>query len=337
MSFASDYRLAFDKFLAAYTNDYGLPNSTVLQGATFADVYRPEYTLMLPAYLKEHRARLFSLSIHNYPTSTCKLWRKAKHTVTMSSLLSWRASRGTALLYAPLARTAHDHNVPFVLGEANSASCGGQANVSDTLGAALWSLDYLSEMSQVGVSQVAFHGGPTDYYTPMALNASTLQVRPLFYGLWMFTELTRGSEAHWLNVTSKIDTAESYRAGVHALVSAKTAAAACCVRVLLIAKDHSARPMNASVSLDASLFRVSSSLTATLVRLNGTTSQAQEPLTAKHLTYAGLTFTGSLDGRPLGARVNETVSLTRDSARVALAPVLVAPASAVSIEVCELE
>jgi len=33
--------------------------------------------------------------------------------------------------------------VPFVIGEGNTASCGGQKGVSDTLASAIWALDFL--------------------------------------------------------------------------------------------------------------------------------------------------------------------------------------------------
>ena len=62
-------------------------------------------------------------------------------------------------------------------GEANSASCGGAPNVSETFASALWSLDFLSELNKAGVVGANFHGGPhpnpsagSDTYSPVAFD-----------------------------------------------------------------------------------------------------------------------------------------------------------------------
>lgn len=47
----------------------------------------------------------------------------------------------------------------YILGETNSFSCHGTPNVSNTAGAALWTLDYTLFAPQVGISRLFFHEG----------------------------------------------------------------------------------------------------------------------------------------------------------------------------------
>ena len=56
-------------------------------------------------------------------------------------------------------------NVPFLLGEANSASCGGQEGVSNAMASALWAVDFMMAMAQINVSRINFHGGGNAQYS----------------------------------------------------------------------------------------------------------------------------------------------------------------------------
>ncbi|KAG9665286.1 hypothetical protein KCU64_g50, partial [Aureobasidium melanogenum] len=49
--------------------------------------------------------------------------------------------------------------IPLVFGETNSASCSGRSGISDTFGAALWSVDYVLLAASIGMPKVYFHPG----------------------------------------------------------------------------------------------------------------------------------------------------------------------------------
>lgn len=85
-------------------------------------------------------------------------------------------------------------NVPFLLGEANSASCGGQKGVSNAMASALWAVDFMMAMAQTNVSRINFHGGGNAQYSwlgPVKMDGSP-DVKSLFYGMYMFSESTKG-------------------------------------------------------------------------------------------------------------------------------------------------
>ena len=146
-------------------------------------------------YLKRFASELLSFSYHRYPTNHC-----AGGQVTPSELLADHASIGMAEWMAPLAASAASSRIEFVVGEGNSVACGGIPGVSDTFASALWALDFLCLLSKAGVRQFNFHGGPDVVYTPIGFGRDgSLEVRPLYYGLRLFAELTSDSSV-WIDI-----------------------------------------------------------------------------------------------------------------------------------------
>lgn len=76
----------------------------------------------------------------------------------MADLLSTNSAQGQAEELEPIIADAAEGPIPFWIGEGNSCSCGGMPNVSDTFGAALWSLDFLPEVAKAGTIGMNFHG-----------------------------------------------------------------------------------------------------------------------------------------------------------------------------------
>jgi hypothetical protein len=52
-----------------------------------------------------------------------------------------------------------------VMGETGSVSCHGKAGISNTLGAALWSIDYVLHGAVLGMNGVYFHQGTAFAYS----------------------------------------------------------------------------------------------------------------------------------------------------------------------------
>lgn len=80
------------------------------------------------------------------------------------------------------------------IAEANSFYHEGSPGVSDSYGAALWTLGFLFENALAGCSGVNLHGGGlTKSYTPLADDGQrVIAVRPEFYGLYLFSQAARG-------------------------------------------------------------------------------------------------------------------------------------------------
>ena len=107
--------------------------------------------------------------------------------------------------------------LPSVINESNSASCSGQPDVSNSYATSLWSLDYLLQTAQSGVSRLQFHTNtaavcgdfkpresaeyPVSYRyygafcaaDQAAMDAGKLSATPLYYGLWAFRQMPTGT------------------------------------------------------------------------------------------------------------------------------------------------
>lgn len=91
---------------------------------------------------------------HLYPQSACDPARQARLSLNLLSnhfVLYHNLSQ-----YIPQIRAADEAGAPLVMGETNSVSCSGKSGVSDTLGAALWIVDYVLGAAGLGVRRVFF-------------------------------------------------------------------------------------------------------------------------------------------------------------------------------------
>ncbi|HEX6443986.1 MAG TPA: glycosyl hydrolase family protein [Streptosporangiales bacterium] len=158
-------------------------------------------------------ALLEELTSHYYPGSHC-----GSSTTSIPALMSTATYQKTrAKLRDIMSIDARlDRSVPMVINESNSASCSGQPGVSDAYATSLWSLDYLMQTAQTGVSRLEFHTNtaaicgdfkPRDsadypisyrYYGAFcaadqaALDAHELSAAPLYYGIWAFRQVPAG-------------------------------------------------------------------------------------------------------------------------------------------------
>ena len=118
--------------------------------------------------------------------------------------------------------------MPLRVGETNTASRGGKAGVSDSFASALWAVDYLFTVAELGVEGVNFHayfrcGG----YTPVCWDARTgYRPLPIYYGLLLFKAVGGGRP---LPVTC--ETAANLAA--HAVLAADGS-----LRVILVNKER---------------------------------------------------------------------------------------------------
>jgi hypothetical protein len=68
---------------------------------------------------------------------------------------------------------AKTQSIPFVISETGSVSCHGKDGVFNSVGAALWSIDYMLHGAVLGIESVYFHAGTPYYYSmwqPVAYN-----------------------------------------------------------------------------------------------------------------------------------------------------------------------
>ena len=176
-----DYEPEFLAYVRAFRNA-GMPHGRVQGGTYCALSNRGGFDANISRYVNLERAELRSFSYHRYPTSHC-----GTRNTSLAALLSDLSIRGQMLRLSPYVLEITSRGIEFWIGEGNSASCGGMPGVSDTFGAALWAADFLPTLARNNVSGFNFHGGPGGVYPPIAFDAGRLEVRPLYYGLLLFS------------------------------------------------------------------------------------------------------------------------------------------------------
>lgn len=220
-------------------------------------------------------------------------------TPTVAALLSderWLPN-GTLRL-AQFVALAEAKGVPFVVGESNSVSCGGGAGVSNTFASSLWVPHFLAELSKGGVERVNIHGGPLEIYAPIRFKTGALLVEPLYYGMLAFAELT-ANHSRWLTHTQS--------AAAPGFVAHATVNGDGDVKVLLIAKDLAdggKDPRPVLVCLTAA----DQNKIGNVAKVFALAAPSVNSTITDKVVYAGQTFQGSKDGKPIGDRVHVSIA-----------------------------
>ena len=271
----------------------GMPRGRV-QGAVFC-CNNSEYNAALANYTQAYARAgvLASVSYHRYALGGC-----GGKAVTMAELLADGAVDSVAAYVAPFAAAARGAGIPFRIGEGNSVSCGGRANVSDVFGVALWALDAMLACAAAGVATFNFHGGPHAAYSPitmLALPSVVPEVRPLYYAMWAMAGLAANGARVMAAAT------DATNSQIKAWATRDDAGV---WRAVLLHKDPAAAAPAAVVVAPPA----PATAPATLARLR--TDSPLGVLARWNVTWRGQTFDGSQDGRPMGARVEEHVPAT---------------------------
>lgn len=143
-----------------------------------------------------------TVGVHLYPLTTCA----TSKAVTISGLLSREAAE-TPRSLAWVVADANAAQTPAIISEANSASCGGVAGVSDSPASAVWAVRFVLSALTTGFREVRFHfsGGP---YDPFVVNGEEVLSRPLESALVTLNEwLPIGSSLRPLDVRGLVATA----------------------------------------------------------------------------------------------------------------------------------
>lgn len=235
-----------------------------------------------PNFTQEFAPILASVSRHHYALEGCA----GGSPFSVWDLL---ASDAAAFLL-PYASAAATAGVPFVVGETNSVSCGGQRGVSDVFAAALWALDFALSTAAFNASEVNWHGGPHSAYAPIQTEPPSLAPRamPLFYGLWAASFATSNASSITTHVRSGTAPAQ---VRVHTLRDG-----AGMTRVVVVHKTNSTdavvRVVGGRKSTNATLRRLSASAVTD----------------ARGVSFGGLTLDGVTDGVPVpGGPPMETI------------------------------
>jgi hypothetical protein len=181
-----------------------------------------DWRYQLPRVIAQLHAQ--TVGVHLYPLTACRGRR-----VTMGGLLSSVVADSPARL-AWVVADAQAAGLPAIISEANSASCGGFAGVSDSPGAAVWAARFVLSALKTGFREVRFHlsGDP---YDPFIVRGGEISRRPLESALVALNQ--------WLPVGSSLRTVP----GVRELVASAVRQPGGGVTLILDNEQARARPV----------------------------------------------------------------------------------------------
>jgi hypothetical protein len=147
------------------------------------------WMVALPQFLQAV-PRVKVVTLHRYPTLLCFEHPNSPYYSTIPHLLLPLASKGLADSVRGYVTLAHARHLALRIDEINAISCGWQPKVGYSFASALWALDTLFEMANVGVDGVNIHTYPptTDELFSFSFSHHRWSgnVEPEYYGLLMF-------------------------------------------------------------------------------------------------------------------------------------------------------
>ena len=136
--------------------------------------------------------RVAVATVHRYPLQRCYVSPQQPDYPTIANLLAPAASRALAASVAGAVKAAHAHRIPLRIDEMNTDSCGLVPAVTDSFASALWALDALFSMANVGVDGVNIHTYPLAGASLFGFHRVDRRwratVQPEYYGLQMFAQ-----------------------------------------------------------------------------------------------------------------------------------------------------
>ncbi|KAJ7471486.1 glycoside hydrolase family 79 protein [Mycena galericulata] len=198
---------------ANFSSDFGIVDAALradpkvsvvnnkLIGPSLSGVWQPEEVWDVD-FIPDHLQSLFELSMSFYPNNNCAAEFGGPNATgaidpqtIFSSYLDHTAGQKIAANYISSTALAQTYNLPFLMIETNTASCGGFAGVSNSFGSALWALDYGLQLAYSNFTTALLHvGGEGVYYnpfTPPPTNQSSFRswtVGPIYYSVLAVAE-----------------------------------------------------------------------------------------------------------------------------------------------------
>ncbi|KAM0209044.1 hypothetical protein ACHAQD_011358 [Fusarium lateritium] len=105
------------------------------------------------------------IAVHGYPWDICSPQSAAQ--VSINKLLNHTETTNLLQKYSGEITASKSIGKKVHMGETGSVACHGKNGVSNTLGAALWELDYALSGSVAGISRFFFHMGKGDFFYSM--------------------------------------------------------------------------------------------------------------------------------------------------------------------------
>ncbi|KAF5319596.1 hypothetical protein D9619_008683 [Psilocybe cf. subviscida] len=194
---------------ASYTNEVGdllkaidadarIPVKNNLVGPSITSAAWSPEQVWQTGFIDKFKSRLRALTVQKYPTNNCAAQFGTGHPVDPQSVLpDFLTHKGIVELVSPYEGTqtlAQGANLPLMMFETNTASCGGFPGISDSYTAALWAIDYGLQLAQANFTNGLLQAGAQGtFYNPFTAppsnqSSSGWTVGPVYYSALVLAE-----------------------------------------------------------------------------------------------------------------------------------------------------
>ncbi|KAJ3829651.1 glycoside hydrolase family 79 protein [Lentinula raphanica] len=195
----SDYLSEMQSLVSAMSSDSNIQNQDVLIAPNIATGDWTPENVWDTGFVDVLDTSLAYLAVEHYPTDNCfaqfGIGTPRDAQTIFPTFLNHTSGQSFVQPYLNSTAYAQTKGKRFLMMETNTASCGGFAGLSDSFGAALWTLDTAMQMAYSNFSGALLHvGGQNVYYnpfTPPPTNQSTFHqwtIGPVFYSTLAMAE-----------------------------------------------------------------------------------------------------------------------------------------------------
>jgi len=212
----NDYMGEFSEVVLAVQADNQIPIKNMFIAPSLATgTWVPDDFWSQTGFLNQYAQDLTAVAMEHYPSNNCEALYQVGDYVdpnqAFPSFLNHQAIGSFLDLYNNTSNLALQKNLPFIMFETNSATCGGLPGLSNSFGAALWALDYGLTMAVRNFSHALLHfGGQNSFYNPITAPPANLRkyneytVGAIFYSMLAVAEIFGKS-----NVSQIVDTSNN--------------------------------------------------------------------------------------------------------------------------------
>ncbi|KAJ8661649.1 hypothetical protein O0I10_002456 [Lichtheimia ornata] len=158
--------------------------------------------LLDSGYFDSAKHMLNSITVQRYSSNAC--FGVAKGTVNDYLSHDWITSLARDAYEKPIQRIVEEGK-QVIMGETNTAACGGIQGISDTYVSTLWWVDWQLFLYSIGFSSIQLQlGGNNAHYNPMSKVGGSWVANPVYYGSLVTAEALGPSDsgARVVHVTS---------------------------------------------------------------------------------------------------------------------------------------
>ncbi|KAF8154266.1 glycoside hydrolase family 79 protein [Crassisporium funariophilum] len=168
----ADYSNEVENIISVIDANPRIPNKHMLIGPSISRIVWQPNQVWETGFIPRFRERLYCLTMEHYPHNNCVGQYGGVGVIedpqlTFPYYLSHAGLAELVSHYYESTALAVQAQLPMIMFETNTASCGGFPGISDSYGAALWILDYGMQMAWANFTHGMLHvGGQNVFYNP---------------------------------------------------------------------------------------------------------------------------------------------------------------------------